>query len=140
MQTILVATDGSICGQQAEDEGVELAVATGARLVFLHVQPEGDPSRSQPGTLSEETDESHALLDRALAKAVEAGVYAESEIVEGNPGREIVDAARLRGADIIVVGSRGHGKLSSMFLGSVSHDVLSEADRPVLIVKEKRVP
>jgi len=138
MQTILVATDGSTCGQQAEDEGVKLAVATGARLVFLHAQPEVDPSHSQPGALSEETDESHSLLDRALAKAVEAGVYAESEIVEGNPGREIVDAARLRGADIIVVGSRGLGKLSSMFLGSVSRDVLSEADRPVLIVKEAR--
>ena len=88
MQTILVATDGSTCGQQAEDEGVKLAVATGARLVFLHAQPEVDPSHSQPGALSEETDESHSLLDRALAKAVEAGVYAESEIVEGSPGRE----------------------------------------------------
>src|SRR5450830_1915976 len=114
----LVATDGSTCGQQAEDEGVKLAVATGARLIFLHVQPEVDPSRYQPGALSEETDESHVLLDRALAKAVEAGVDAESEIVEGSPRREIVDAARLCGADIIVVGSRGLGKLSSVFLGS----------------------
>lgn len=138
MQMILVATDGSACGQRAEDEGVSLAVATGARLVFLHVQPEVDPSRSQPGTLSEEIDESHAMLDRALAKAIAAGVDAESEIVEGSAGREIVDAARLRGADIIVVGSRGLGKLSSMFLGSVSRDVLSEADRPVLIVKEEK--
>ena len=129
MQTILVATDGSACGQRAEDEGVSLAVSTGARLVFLHVQPEVDPSRSRPGTLSEETDESHALLDRALAKAIGAGVDAEAEIV---------DAARLRGADIIVVGSRGLGKLSGMFLGSVSRDVLSETDRPVLIVKEEK--
>ncbi|MGD0166063.1 MAG: universal stress protein [Gaiellaceae bacterium] len=137
MQMILIATDGSVCGQLAEDEGVRLAVATGARVVFLHVQPGVDPSHYAPGAISEETDESHALLDRALAKAVEAGVYAETEIVEGNPGREIVDAARLRGADVIVVGSRGLGKLSSMFLGSVSRDVLSEADRPVLVVKDK---
>jgi nucleotide-binding universal stress UspA family protein len=138
MQTILVATDGSACGQRAEDEGVSLAVATGARLVFLHVQPEVDPSRSRPGALSEETDESHALLDRALAKAIGAGVDAEAEIVEGSAAREIVDAARLRGADVIVVGSRGLGKLSGMFLGSVSRDVLSETDRPVLIVKEEK--
>jgi nucleotide-binding universal stress UspA family protein len=138
MQTILVATDGSACGQRAEDEGVSLAVSTGARLVFLHVQPEVDPARSHPGALSEETDESHALLDRAIAKAVEAGVEAEAEIVEGAAAREIVGAARLRGADVIVVGSRGLGKLTGMFLGSVSRDVLSETDRPVLIVKEEK--
>ena len=136
MQMILVATDGSNCGQRAEDEGVSLAVATGARVVFLHVQPAVDPSRSRPGALSEETDESHATLDRALVKAIAAGIEAETEIVEGNAAHEIVDAARLRGADIIVVGSRGLGKLSGMFLGSVSRDVLNETDRPVLIVKE----
>jgi nucleotide-binding universal stress UspA family protein len=137
MQTILVATDGSACGQRAEDEGVSLAVATGARLVFLHVQTEVDPSRNRPGALSEENDETHALLDHALAKAIAAGVEAEAEIVEGSAAREIVDAARLRGADVIVVGSRGLGKISGMFLGSVSRDVLNETDRPVLIVKEE---
>jgi nucleotide-binding universal stress UspA family protein len=139
MQMILVATDGSTCGQRAEDEGVSLAVATGARVVFLHVQPAVDPSRSRPGALSEETDESHPVLDRALVKAIAAGVEAETEIVKGNAAREIVDAARLRGADIIVVGSRGLGKLSGMFLGSVSRDVLNETDRPVLIVKEGKM-
>ena len=140
MRMILVATDGSVCGQQAEDEGVKLAVATGARMVFVHVQPQIDSSRYQPGEVSEQTEESHSLLDRALAKALQAGVDAESEIVEGNPAREIVDAAKLRGADMIIVGSRGLGKISSMFIGSVSRDVLSEADRPVLIVKETPAP
>jgi len=140
MQTILIATDGSLCGQLAEDEAVALAVATGARVVFLHVQPSIDSSHYQPGEVSEQTDESHIVLDRALAKALQAGVEAEAEIVEGNPAREIVDAAKLRGADVIVVGSRGLGKISSMFLGSVSREVLSEADRPVLVVKEKQAP
>ena len=140
MQMILIATDGSVCGQQAEDEGVALGIATGARVVFVHVQPQVDFSRYQPGEVSEQTEESHSLLDRALAKALQAGVDAESEIVEGNPAREIVDAAKLRGADMIIVGSRGLGKISSMFLGSVSRDVLSEADRPVLIVEEKPAP
>jgi nucleotide-binding universal stress UspA family protein len=140
MQVILIATDGSVCGQQAEDEGVALAVAMGARAVFVHVQPQVDSSRYQPGEVSEQTDESHSILDRALAKALQAGVDAEAEIVEGNPAREIVDAAKLRGADMIIVGSRGLGAISSMFLGSVSRDVLSEADRPVLIVKETPAP
>ena len=140
MQMILIATDGSVCGQQAEDEGVALAVATGARVVFVHVQPKVDSSRYQPGEVSEQTEESHFLLDRAFAKALQAGVDAESEIVEGSPAEKIVDTARLRGADIIIVGSRGLGTISSMFLGSVSRDVLSEADRPVLIVKERPAP
>lgn len=137
MQMILIATDGSVCGQQAEDEAIALAVATGARVVFVHVQHQVDSSRYQPGEVSEQTEESHSLLDGALTKALQAGVDAEAEIVEGNPAREIVDAAKLRGADMIIVGSRGLGKLSSMFLGSVSRAVLGEADRPVLVVKER---
>jgi nucleotide-binding universal stress UspA family protein len=136
MQTILIATDGSACGQKAEDEGVALAVATGARVVFVHVQAQADPAGYKPGEISRETDDSHVLLDRALAKAVGAGVDAEADILEGNPAREIVDTARLRGADVIVVGSRGLGKISSMFVGSVSREILAQADRPVLVVKE----
>jgi nucleotide-binding universal stress UspA family protein len=136
MKTILIATDGSTCGQVAEDEGVRLAAAAGAHVVLLHVQRSVDPSSYRPGEVSALTTESHAILDRALAKATEAGVDGEAEIAEGDPAKEIVEAARLRGADIIVVGSRGLGRISSVLLGSVSREVLSRADRPVLVVKE----
>jgi nucleotide-binding universal stress UspA family protein len=133
---ILIATDGSVCGQIAEDEGVKLAAGAGARVVFLHVQHEIDQSRYYAGEVSELTEESHSVLDRALAKAQAVGVEAETEIAEGNAASEIVDFARQQAVDLIVVGSRGLGKLSSVLLGSVSREILKHADRPVLIVKE----
>jgi nucleotide-binding universal stress UspA family protein len=137
VKTILVATDGSACGQQAEDAGVELAAAARARVIFLNVRHEGDSAHRPPGETGSHPNDSQALLDRALVKAVEAGVAAECETVEGNPAHEIIEAARTNDADVIVVGSRGLGKISSVLLGSVSQAVLREADRPVLIVKEK---
>jgi nucleotide-binding universal stress UspA family protein len=43
-------------------------------------------------------------------------------------------------ADMIVVGSRGHGRLASALLGSVSRAILREARRPVLVIRGSRAP
>ena len=57
----------------------------------------------------------------------------ELEAVEGDPAEVLASTAREHDADEIAIGSRGFGKLRAA-LGSVSHDVLHEADRPVLVV------
>ena len=44
------------------------------------------------------------------------------------------------GEDMIVVGFRGHGRLASALLGSVSRAILREARRPVLVVRGRRMP
>jgi nucleotide-binding universal stress UspA family protein len=49
--------------------------------------------------------------------------------------RLIVEAARDHGAGVIVVGSRGRGDLSALLLGSVAHQVIHLADRPVLVAR-----
>jgi len=61
-------------------------------------------------------------------------VEAEGEIMEGDAAEEIVELARARDADLIVVGSRALGSLAATLLGSVSHAVVHGADRPVLVV------
>jgi nucleotide-binding universal stress UspA family protein len=67
-------------------------------------------------------------LDDALAVAERAGVPATAEQLAGNPARRVVEFARLRGARLIVLGSRRRR------LGrSVSRDVIRSADRPVLV-------
>ena len=62
--------------------------------------------------------------------------------MRGDPVDEIVAFADAFDADLIVVGSRGHGALASALLGSVSRGILGETRRPVLVVRgaPARVP
>jgi len=56
-------------------------------------------------------------------------------VLEGDPAGRIVEAARKRGADLIVIGSRGLGDLQGMLLGSVSHKVAQLAPCTCIIVR-----
>jgi nucleotide-binding universal stress UspA family protein len=64
----------------------------------------------------------------------------ETKLLKGKPADEIVAYADSIDADLIVVGSRGHGSLTSALIGSVSRGVLREIRRPVLIVRGAPVP
>jgi nucleotide-binding universal stress UspA family protein len=57
----------------------------------------------------------------------------ELELVDGSPAEALVNVAEARDADEIAVGSRGFGRVRGA-LGSVSHDVLHRADRPVVVI------
>jgi nucleotide-binding universal stress UspA family protein len=60
----------------------------------------------------------------------------ESAIVHGRPASVIVDEAHDFGADLLIVGSRGHGAVASLVLGSVSGEVVDHAPCPVLVCRE----
>jgi nucleotide-binding universal stress UspA family protein len=61
------------------------------------------------------------------------GVAIESRVTEGHPAAVLVDASR--GADLVVVGSRGHGEFAGMLLGSVSEHCVSNAHCPVVVLR-----
>jgi nucleotide-binding universal stress UspA family protein len=76
------------------------------------------------------------ILRDAEAMAQAKGVAEiSSNLVAGDPARGILETANAENADLIVIGSRGYGDLTSMVLDSVSHKVLHEADCPCLIVR-----
>ena len=68
--------------------------------------------------------------------AEEAGVEADFEIFEGDAAEEIAMIADSRDADLVVVGTRGHGGIAGSLLGSVSADVVRRSKRPVVVVHE----
>ncbi len=65
-----------------------------------------------------------------------AGRRTEMELREGDPAGEIVAAAREDGADLVVMGSRGHTGVTRLVLGGVAHSVLTHAPCSVLIVRD----
>jgi nucleotide-binding universal stress UspA family protein len=147
MEKILIATDGSPSAHEAVEFGLELASEHGAEPIFVHVAPGIDvlpPAAlgfATPAGVHHELDEhDRAPLEDALKVAAEKGFEAKTELLAGNPADEIVAYADSIGADLIVVGSRGHGAIASALLGSVSRGVLGEARRPVLVVRGTEVP
>lgn len=140
MRTILIATDGSPSAREAVEFGLELAADQGSAVTFVTVVPAKDvvpmgafgAIAALPHVVTETEKQP---LDDAHDLAEQAGVTAHQRLLQGDPADEIVAYADVVDADLIVVGSRGHGAVASALLGSVSRGVLREARRPVLVVR-----
>lgn len=137
---ILVATDGSVHSRRALLTAADLTRALGASLTLLAVyqQPpgfEGEPDYSRD--LEAALRGAHALLEaEAAAIGAEGGPPAETEAIGGShPGQTIVDATASGRYDLVVLGTRGLGRLGSTFLGSVSSHVAAHSPIPVLVVR-----
>ena len=128
---IVAAVDGSTASRAAIGEAVRLAAELEAPTVFVYVRRGpagvfGAPIYQR--RLTAEMARARRVLHEALEVADNAGVPAESEVLEGSPRRRISEFARDRGAQLVVVGSRRH-KLGR----SVSTGVIRSAGRPVVV-------
>jgi nucleotide-binding universal stress UspA family protein len=140
MNRILVATDGSQSAAEAVEFGIELAAEHQAELIFVHVVPELDLIPATVFSIGgafphEPSTEDRALLEDAAAVAEAHGVLCTTALLRGETVDEIVAYADSHDVDLIVVGSRGHGTISTALLGSVSRGILQESMRPVLVVR-----
>jgi nucleotide-binding universal stress UspA family protein len=143
MKEIVVAIDGSEGSEAAIQEAIQLASAVGAQLTFAYVRK---PPSSLLGSpyyechLARDLGWARAQVDAALERAREANLEARGEVLEGNPVDEILSFADNSRADLIVMGSRGHGALAGALLGSVSSGVVQHANVPVLVAKQTAPP
>lgn len=133
---ILVAVDGSEHAHKALDVAVDMAKSYNATLCLLHAFPHVSDFLGTP--FYESMIESRTLIGRALLEAARTQVGdivpVEEQLLEGPPARAILRVAEVEGCDLIVIGSRGHGTITGLLLGSVSSAVAQRAHCPVLVV------
>ena len=142
---ILVATDGSGEAQLALTTAADLAKSTDSELHVVHVgevplvyHPERHAYRAE---YEEHEKESQQLLEAQVqriegAGATEAHTEAQAHLRMGRADEEIVGLAQSIDAGLIVMGSRGQGRLRRALVGSVSESVVRHAHCPVTIVRE----
>ena len=141
---ILLATDGSREAQLAARTAADLAQRTDSELHVTTVEA-GLPisATTSPARLEDVLRENRRQAEEVLEQQVKSieesgGAVNETHLREGRADEEIVELAEELGAGLIVMGSRGHGRLRRALLGSVTDAVVRHAHCPVTIVREVR--
>jgi nucleotide-binding universal stress UspA family protein len=141
--TILLATDASEEAQLAATTAAELAKKTNSELHLLSVGPDlplyelPEHPAGFEDVLRENRREAKEMLEQQATRIEQSGVRVkETHLREGRAEEEIVEVAEEIGAGLIVLGSRGHGRLRRALMGSVSDAVVRHAHCPVTIVRK----
>ena len=144
---ILVPLDGSPLAELALGEAAQLGHALEAEILLLQVIPPVDDV-IQSGTMRIAVDEiwtnqrEQALryLNSASTRSELAGIPTEVAVELGNPADRILDVAKTRDVDRIVMTTHGRTGISRWVLGSVAEKVLRAADRIVVLVQRLGPP
>lgn len=117
-------------------------VGTTGKLYLVHAWQVPEAWRGR-GNYQPFVDRAMETADAVLesAKTAHPGladVTWESELIGGPPARSIADVAKVRGADEIIIGTRGFGRMRAL-LGSVAHELIHLADCPVTVIPERLV-
>jgi nucleotide-binding universal stress UspA family protein len=137
-RNLLVAFDGSPASELALGHAVMIAQACRAKLALVAVvAPPPLISWQAPGGMRGVYETEQTELEQRLREAADQvpdDLPVTTRLVDGDPARELVRAARDGEHDLIVMGSRGRGRVSTAVLGSVSNHVMREAGVPVIVI------
>lgn len=143
MQRVLVGVDGSEAAKGALRWGLEEARCHGAAItVALVVAPAylygtEAPYWVERGDLVEEAkSQLDAIVDEVVAGA--ADVTVDRRVESGDPRRVLRELSGE--ADLLVIGSRGHGEIAGLLLGSVGQYLVTHARCPVTVFRDKTTP
>jgi nucleotide-binding universal stress UspA family protein len=145
MKNILVPVDFSSGTPAVVQAAVEQARLAKAQLLLLHVEPpEPDFVGYRPGpqtvrdNVALKIRKDHRQLDALEKKLKKQKLKVSAHLLQGPTVEKILQHAKRCRADLLVMGTHGHGALYNLLLGSVSEGVLRGASCPVLFVKSKR--
>ena len=146
-KTILVPLDGSKRAEAVLPHAEEMAIRYGAEIIFLRVEElyamlEWDEVVDL-AKCHEKFDtrkkESESYLAQLKTEFRDKGVQADARVVHGPVVKSILTAAEEMDVDIIVMASHGLSGWPRTFYGSVTAGVLQKIDRPLLIIRTRRV-
>lgn len=143
---ILVAVDGSKTSDLALAEALKLATEHGSRLRIVHVVDATPLFGGDSGFVDVVEIEKaligsgRRILDKAAATAAEAGVQAETRLLEMDQFSQrvadmVAGEAKAWPADLVVIGTHGRRGVSHLFLGSVAEGVARISPAPLLLIR-----
>lgn len=141
IKKILVPTDFSPHSERAADYASMLAAGFQAKIDLLHVIEPFPYSVTDTMTVISHGEAlktiASSLLDNARAKLAQNGATVEAHLTQGVPHEEILDWARTKKVDLIVMGTRGRTGVGHFLLGSVADRVVHLSPCPVLTMTAK---
>jgi len=145
LQTILVPVDFSDVTAKVVQAAGEMGKAFGSKAVLLHIsEPDPDFVGFEPGPVSvravvaKDFKVEHQKLAEWKELLAAKGVETTSLHIQGPLAEKILQEAATHSADLIVIGSHGHGAIYNLLVGSVTSGVLKGARCPVLVIPADR--
>jgi nucleotide-binding universal stress UspA family protein len=138
--TIVVGVDGSASSKEALAWALHQAQMTGARVMAVtcwEYPVTFGWTPPYPENFDPDAD-ARTMLDAVIDEAPGGvgDVDVERVVAEGHPAQVLVEASK--GADLLVLGTRGHGGFTGLLLGSVSEHCVTNAPCPVVVVRHRR--
>ena len=137
-EKILVAVDHSESTPRVLEAARGLASLSQGEVWVIHLRERETVGKTGLLTSRESAEEADADVSSSVDTLTKAGIKAHGVVRDtlfGHAANEIVAEAKERGADVIVMGSRGRGDLAGLLLGSTAHKVIHLADRQVMVVR-----
>lgn len=138
IKLIIAALDGSEHSLKALDYACEIADKHGSKLILLHAYRSTSDLRGAEGfdqLVAKRKQTGETIIKDARRRLEQVSLEVEKDLLEGPAADAIVSAAKVRNADLIVMGTRGMGSFQGLLFGSVSTKVTHYATCPVLVVR-----
>ena len=146
---VLIPTDGSELASKAVDEGLRFAKWANATVTCLLVTPHFHTTKEMEEGFRDAADkvleklhgsdaQTHAreVLDPVAKRSAKSGVACETlSVVSDRPSEAIVETAKQRGCDVIIMASHGRSGFKALMLGSETMNVLTSSRIPVLVLR-----
>ena len=134
---MLIAVDGSESAGKAFQRAIYLAQKCNSKLDLVHVvQCEvGGDSANTFEMIEELKDKAKKMLEEYRVEAAKNNVPIQITIMQGDPAKVIIELAKAKSYDLIIMGTRGRSSFHELLIGSVSQKVMHHASCPVMVVR-----